>query len=58
MIPEGFALNPDLAAVMVWSATCFVAGVVYAAYRAIGWVDRIRTWALTEPCDPENEPEL
>ena len=47
MIPEEYALNHDIAVVMIWSATCFVAGVAYAAYRAVGWVERIRTWAET-----------
>jgi len=45
VIPEEYSLNPDIAVVMIWSVICFVAGVAYAAYRAVGWADRIRAWA-------------
>lgn len=40
----------ELIVVATWSAACWLGGVLWAAYRAVGWVDRIRRWALTEPC--------
>lgn len=33
----------------------FMAGVVWSAYRALGWADRIRSWAQTCPVEIEAE---
>jgi hypothetical protein len=30
---------------LVWTVCCFVAGVGWACYRAVSWVDRVRAWA-------------
>lgn len=38
-------LSDDALAALVWSVVCFAAGVAYAAYRAVSWVDRMRSWA-------------
>lgn len=40
-------LSPDVLAALLWSVVCFVAGVAWAAYRAVGWVDRMRAWAYS-----------
>jgi hypothetical protein len=36
-------------AVLAYSGACFCAGVAWAAYRAVGWTERIRRWAHSEP---------
>lgn len=41
-------LSPDLLVALLWTACSFVAGVSYAAYRAVGWVDRMRSWAYSD----------
>lgn len=42
-------VHQDVLAALVWTAVAFTAGVAYAAYRALSWVDRIRTWAHALP---------
>lgn len=41
--------DPDLAAFVIWSLGAFGAGVSWAAYRAVSWVDRMRAWAYSIP---------
>lgn len=33
---------------VVWSLICFLLGILYAIYRAVGWVDRMRSWAHSD----------
>lgn len=35
----------ELFAVLAFAGGCFCAGVAWAAYRAVGWVERIHAWA-------------
>lgn len=58
MILDGWGvptLTPDQMVAILWSACCFVAGVSWAAYRAVGWVERMRSWAHNEPLPEEVE---
>lgn len=53
MIASAAGFADALAALLVM-ACCWVAGVAWAAYRAVGWVQRMRAWAAgsagVEPC--------
>lgn len=44
-------LSVEVVTALLWSLICFTAGVGYAAYRAVGWADRIRSWAHSLPVD-------
>lgn len=48
-------VSEELMTFAVWSAFCFCLGVAWAAYRAVGWADRIRTWANTTVIEDETE---
>lgn len=37
----------EYVAACCWTALCFLTGVSWSAYRAVGWVERIRLWAST-----------
>lgn len=39
----------DLLACVAFGAVCFALGVGWAAYRAVGWVDRMKAWAHSAP---------
>ena len=43
---------------LCWSLVCWMLGVGWAAYRAVGWVDRMRSWARSceLPSDAEALP--
>lgn len=49
--------DPDLLAGVVWSLICFLLGVAYAIYRAVGWTERMRAWAESVPLDLEKESQ-
>lgn len=38
-------IGADLLGGLAYTAAVFCAGVSWAAYRAVGWVDRMRRWA-------------
>lgn len=40
-------LLADVVAVVAWFAAAFCIGAGWAAYRAIGWTDRMRAWAYS-----------
>lgn len=40
-------LLADVIAVIAWFSGAFCLGVGWAAYRAVGWTERIRAWAYT-----------
>lgn len=50
-------LTPDALMAILWTVVSFVAGVAYAAYRAVGWVERMRAWARSVEIvqDPEGK---
>jgi len=35
---------------------CWVAGVGWAVYRAVGWVERMRAWAQSVPLSNDSDP--
>lgn len=41
----GTMLDPDVIAAGLWTVLVWVSGVAFAAYRAVSWVDRMRSWA-------------
>jgi hypothetical protein len=55
VILDGELFQPELVLAGVWSLVCFVAGVAWAAYRAVGWVERMRAWAQSPIPGDEGE---
>lgn len=51
MIASHWQLGPEVVTAGVWSLACFGLGVSWAAYRAVGWVDRMRSWARSVEVD-------
>lgn len=47
----------DFLVVALWSALLFCAGAGWAAYRALGWVERMRAWAYSVELDPTPDRE-
>lgn len=43
-------LGDGFVPVVCWSLVCWMAGVGWAAYRAVGWVERMRRWADSAEC--------
>jgi hypothetical protein len=50
----GLDVVPDLLVCAIFGLCCFGMGVAWAAYRAVGWVERIRTWA-NDVHEPQKE---
>lgn len=44
----------EILVVASWSGAVFAVGVGWSCYRAVGWVERMRGWAMAVPlCDQE-----
>lgn len=55
MIASVLVISDAWLPLICWSLACWILGVGWAAYRALGWVDRMRSWAWTvaSPVDLE-----
>jgi hypothetical protein len=49
VISSVLPVAPEIVQALVWSVCCFVAGVAFACYRAVSWVERMRSWARSLP---------
>lgn len=49
-------LGLDVIAAILWTVIAWCAGVAFAVYRALSWVDRMHTWARTVTIIEEKEP--
>lgn len=46
-----YLLGEGFVSLVAWSLVCWMLGVGWAAYRAVGWVERMRAWARTVPLE-------
>lgn len=54
-----YLLGEGFVSLLCWSLVCWMLGVGWAAYRAVGWVERMRAWATSVTPDvtsPDAEP--